>query len=298
MENILITGGTGFIGSQLVPLLEQKGHNVFILTRQEKLAAQDKKYIHWNPSDNYVHESVNGKHYSIINLAGENIANERWTAAHKERVLKSRTNILDTLYMLCQEQRIECHQLLSASAIGFYGNTTGVLSEQTEGDDSFLSQTCQTWEKAATQFKQLTIKTSIVRIGVVLGKNEGAFPKFIATLPFKFVGIPGNGNQIFPWIHVQDVAGIFLHLYENNVSGIFNATAPQIANMSDVFKAIKKQKNYWVAIHAPAFMLKIIMGELAIEVLKSSHVVSDKITEHGYRFQYGQLDTCMQDLLR
>ncbi len=297
MDNILITGGTGFIGTQLVAALEKKGCNVYILTRQEQLAANNEHYIHWKPKEHYVHEQVNGKKYTIINLAGENIANERWSDAHKERVLKSRTDILNTLYRLCSEQRIECDHLLSASAIGFYGNADGALTENIPSDESFLSTTCQAWEQGATQFEKLNIKTSIVRIGVVLGQGDGAFPKFVATLPFKFVGIPGNGKQIFPWIHVQDVAGIFLHLYEHKITGVFNAAAPQKSSMTDVFKAIKAEKNYWIAVHAPAFMLKIIMGELAIEVLKSSHVVSDKIVDAGYTFQYADLRSCMSNLL-
>ena len=130
-----------------------------------------------------------------------------------------------------------------------------------------------------------------------MGKEQGAFPKLLATLPFKFVGIPGNGLQIFSWIHIEDVCGIVTHLLENKIGGIYNAVAPQPVSMKDFFLAVKLQKPYWLGMSIPAFMLKLIMGEMAIEILKSTEVSAAKTQSVGYKYQYATIDKALRNLL-
>ena len=198
MEKIIITGGTGLIGQALIPVLEAAGYHAVALRRP------------------YTADALFGA-TAIINLAGENLSSGRWTAKQKRKIIHSRVSTLDTLRKLMPDYNKTIRTLISASAVGYYGSTTSghIFTEDDPAGGDFLAEVCREWEAAADSFEASGIRVAKVRIGVVLSEKGGALPKLM--LPLKFgVSIPlGSGNQWMPWVHIDDLAGIFLHLLQH-----------------------------------------------------------------------------------
>jgi uncharacterized protein len=274
MEKIVITGGTGLVGQALIPVLAAAGYDAIALRRP------------------YTPDSLIGAD-TIINLAGENLSAGRWTPERKRRIIDSRVKTLDSIKNLLQIHPGTVKTLISASAVGYYGSKTSdhVFTEEDPPGDDFLSEVCRQWEFAADSFRQLGIRVVKVRIGVVLSEKGGAFPKLMIPLKFGVSAPLGSGNQWLPWIHIDDLAGIFQHLIEHQeLRGPFNAVAPNPLTNRQFMKQMAIQKHrLFLPVGIPAFLIKALLGEMAVVTLEGSRASSGKLIQSGFRFRYPEL---------
>jgi uncharacterized protein (TIGR01777 family) len=301
MGKYIIAGGTGFIGTHLTALLRKEGHEVYVLTTQKsRLSFTEKghQFVYWQPKERYIDEAFSLSECKLINLAGAGVAEQRWTAARKKEILDSRIDCLDTLYLAVEKKQLQVQHLVSSSAIGYYGEGYKLFAEDDLGDDSFLSSVCRKWEEAAWQFARHHIPVAVIRTGIVLGKEGGALKEFLKPLRFGVAGIPSDGHQIYSWIHVEDISRIFYYLSSKNKEGIFNGVAPHPASVNTIFAALIRHIHpFFMKVHAPDISLKLLLGEMSIEVLKSTNVSSEKILQDGFRFLYEEIDPCIDALM-
>lgn len=301
MKKILITGATGLVGQEIVKQCHAKNIAVnYLSTSKGKLkSTPNYKGYYWNPEANEIDISCFEGVEVIINLAGASIA-KRWTKSYKKEILESRLQSLNLLYNSIQKHNIPIKQLLSASAIGIYTDSNTNYYEETfnEFGSGFLAKVTTQWEAAALQFKQLSISVSLVRIGIVLAKEGGALPKLV--IPIKnFLGAAlGKGNQWQSWIHIEDLAKLFLHIVEHNLQGIFNGVAPNPVKQRELVKVIGKTINRPIVLpKVPSFVLKLLLGDMSAVVLESQRVSSQKVENFGFQFTYHHLQPALEDLL-
>lgn len=299
---VLITGATGFIGSEIVKLCHKRGYVVHYLTTNKNKIRQENNYkgFYWNPSIGEIDTNCFTNVTSIINLAGANIA-KRWTPSYRKEIINSRVNSLHTLFNAIKNlTNNSVKQLVSASAIGIYPNSlTHYYDEkETEVDNSFLGHVVQKWETAAHSFTQIGCKVAILRIGLVLSAAKGALPTMVKPIK-NLVGAPlASGEQWQSWIHIHDLKHIFLHCVENNFEGIFNAVAPNPVTNKKLTKEIASVLNapLWLP-KVPSFTLKIVLGKMSYLLLASQRVNSRKIQAKGYLFKYITIGGALQHLL-
>ena len=299
MSNYLIAGGSGFVGKALCQLLLSQGHKAIVLTTQKNKLSKDNlvQYVYWNTRQHKIEMEASDTSFHVINLAGAGIADKRWTASRKIELLQSRLDPLHTLLIAAKQKRFHIEHLVSASAIGYYGNQTQLCNETTTGDDSFLSKICQAWEDATLPFEELQIPVAKVRLGIVLGNGRGAFKELMAPLPYKLAAIPGSGKQIYSWIHIEDACRIFYNLSQQHQNGVFNAVAPHPATIDNLIDEMRYYYPSWLRFHVPEFLLKFILGEMAIEVTKSTKVSSRKIEDIGFNFHFPTLQEAVKNLI-
>lgn len=298
---VLITGATGLVGQAIVKVLHDKGIPVnYLTTSKNKITSQeDFQGYYWNPSKGEIDLDCFKNVQAIINLAGTTIA-KRWTPNHRKKVLLSRIDSLQTLKNgLEQSNNKEVECLISASAVGIYPDSISDFYDETETkvDDGFLGDVVQKWEAEADSFQQLDIDVAKIRIGIVLDKDEGALPKM--SQPVKnFVGAPlGSGDQWQSWIHIEDLAQMFVFAVENNLKGIYNGVAPNPVTNTKMTKELAKilDRPLWLP-NIPAFLLKAILGKMSALVLSSQRVSSKKIEEEGFTFQYVNICQALRSL--
>ncbi|MDC1175412.1 TIGR01777 family oxidoreductase [Bacteriovoracaceae bacterium] len=299
--NILITGGTGFVGSQLVSLLKEKqGHKLFVITRNPnkyKSAETDHlKYISLDQEGLLSDEIVKDIHI-IINLAGENIANSRWSDAQKERLKESRSTRTNLLLAQFKDSE-KLKKIISASAIGIYPvNLETELDESSNLGEGFLPELCKEWEKSVTDFDH-SCKKAILRIGVVFGKGGGALDKLWPIFKFGLGGKIGNGKQMMSWIHISDLVGAIDFLVDNiEINGEFNATSPEPVSNQRFTKALGKAFNMPAIFPVPPFMLKLAMGEMSTIVLDGQTIIPKKLLAAGYQFKFAQVENALEDVV-
>jgi uncharacterized protein (TIGR01777 family) len=298
---VLITGATGLIGSKISRLCREKGIEVhYLSTSKDKLENKtDYKGFYWNPNENEIDSKAIEGVDTIINLVGASIA-ERWTPEQKKKILKSRTETANLLYTCLQENGHEVKNLLSASAIGIYPSSLEKLyTEEDQGvDDSFVGEVVVKWEEAVDNFKDLGIEVAKIRIGLVLAKNGGMLQKLKEPVNFN-VGSPlGNGKQWQSWIHIDDISGIFMFALEKELTGVYNAVAPNPVTNKELVNEVASQmgKPVWLP-NVPKVALKLVLGEMSRLVLSSQLVSSDKIEQEGYNFKYVNLSKALEDLI-
>ncbi len=298
-KNILIAGGTGFIGRELTKMLLKKGYNISILSRR-LIKDSNIKYFHWNPSQQIVDVSAFEEIDYIINLSGENIGNKRWTKRQKERIKRSRTDSIKLLTKHIDKYNIKA--IISASAIGYYGTkTTPILfTEESEPGDDFLADVCKQWEEPVNNLNIKDIRRVIIRTGVVLGNSGGTIEKLKPMLRSGFAAIMGSGLQYVPWIHITDLCNIYIKaLEDDNMKGIYNATAPEHITNISFTKALQKQnRGRSIVLKIPGFVLRILLGRMSDIVLKGSRVSSDKIINSGYSFIYNDINSALNNLFQ
>jgi hypothetical protein len=298
MASILVTGGTGFIGKKLCELLSNKGHKVGILSRNQHTKHNS---YYWNLETRHIDAKAIVEADYIIHLAGEGIADKRWTNERRQILINSRVETANLLFEKVKELNPNLKAFISASGIGYYGATTSKKIE-TENDapgNDFISSICEVWEKAASQFGALNIRTVIFRTAVVLSREGGALEKL--SQPIKFgIGAPiGNGKQYIPWIHIDDLCNMYVEAIENNeIEGIYNAVAPEHITNKSLTKIIAKKlkKPLWLP-NIPAFVLKLIFGEMAVILLEGSRVSSEKIASTEFKFKYPTSTKALHNLL-
>ncbi len=293
---ILIAGGTGLIGSRLAEMLREKGYVVRLLTRSPKSKGQ----YFWNPSMGEMDAAALQGVDSIVNLAGAGIADGRWTEARKKEIVESRTQSASLLFREMEGMPNRPKSYLSASAVGYYGNSgeAWMHEESRPVDQGFLVECCQKWEAAANQMTRLGIRTIKFRIGVVLAKEGGALAEMVKPLRFGLGVYFGDGQAWWPWVHREDVCRAFVWAIENQeVEGVFNLVAPAPARSIDLVKAIAKAMGQTaIFLPAPAFVLRLILGEMSAVLLNSNRVSAEKLTKAGFEFQWPELNGALRDI--
>jgi len=303
MATVLITGGTGMIGKALTKELLKRQHRVIVLTRKAKSESGGITYKEWNPENGSIDETAIGEADYIIHLAGANVAEKRWTAKRKQEIVDSRVKSGELLVESIKKIPNKIKAVVSASAIGWYGPdpqipNTKPFVETDPADHAFLGKTCQLWEHAIKPVQDLGKRLVTFRIGIVLSNEGGAYAEFKKPLKFGVASILGSGKQVVSWIHISDLVQLFITALENeNMNGVYNAVAPHPVSNKELILAIAKQRNkFYIPVPVPSPALKIGLGEMSIEVLKSATVSSVKIEKAGYRFTYPHIQDAVSEL--
>jgi uncharacterized protein (TIGR01777 family) len=290
--NILITGGTGFIGSPLTRELREAGHNITITTRRQ---SDSKDKLTWSPPTLIAVDTMS-KIDAVINLAGEPIVPKRWTKERKELIMSSRVNTTRALVESMRNANPKTKVLISASAIGCYGpHGDEYVAEDTPPASDYLADVCKKWEAEALKARELGVRVVLVRIGGVLEADGGALPQMI--IPFKFfLGGPiGSGKQWFSWIHRDDIVGIIKYALDNeNIAGPVNATAPNPVTNKEFSSALGKTLNRPSCFAVPGFAVKTTLGELGAVLLTGQRVLPDKALKEGYEFKYSEVSEALK----
>lgn len=301
MKRVLITGATGLIGTELVRQCHNDGIAVNYLTTSKEKINNTENYqgFYWNPKEGEIDAKAFEGATAIINLVGASIS-ERWTKDYKKVILDSRVESMDLIYETLRKTNHNIGHFISASGISVYPNSKTKLytEEDHEVDDTFLAEVVVAWEAAAAKFKDLGMEVSKVRTGMVLAKESGALPKLVKPIKLG-VGAPlGSGDQWQSWIHLEDIAGIYLFLLESQLEGIYNAVAPNPVQNKKMTKMIasKMENPLWMP-NIPSFVLKLLLGEMSVLVLEGQLVSSQKIEQLGYQFKFYNLENALQDLL-
>ncbi|QMU65702.1 MAG: TIGR01777 family protein [Flavobacteriaceae bacterium] len=294
MVKVLITGGSGLIGKQLLFLLKQKGYEVCILTRTPK---SDSEYK-WDINEQFIDENAFHKLDYIIHLAGAGIADKRWTEKRKQEIIDSRIKSTELLLQKVKQSKLPLKGFISASAIGYYGAITSkhIFKETDSPANDFIGKVCVLWEQAVLKFNSEHIRTVIFRTGIVLSKNGGVLAKMKTSV----ISPIGSGKQYVPWIHIDDLCHMYIRAIEDiHMSGIFNAVAPEHQTSSSFSKILAQTgKRPFIAFGVPAILLQLIFGKLAILLLEGSRISSEKITLTGFRFKFPQLKDALKNLAK
>lgn len=312
-QRYLITGGSGFIGSELIKSLMLDGHTVTILTRNEATTRQHfADLFKWavnNPKALNAVETVSNLNQIphdqsfdvVVNLAGQGIADKRWTDDIKKQLLDSRVNTTRDLFNFLKDVTVKPDVFISGSAIGYYGiqSKQSIVDENAGTDHSFSSKLCQQWEAEAQKIEALGIRTCYLRTGIVLGKNGGALAKMLPPFKLGLGGPIGNGKQWMPWIHMDDMVGIIRYLVDTeSLSGPFNATAPNPVTNKQFSKTLGKVLKRPALFPMPAFMVKILFGQMGEELLLSGlNVVPAKLQQADYHFKYSRLEEALKTIV-
>jgi uncharacterized protein (TIGR01777 family) len=297
-EVVLITGGTGLIGSVLQAILGDAGYEVILLSRNVK----SKNSYLWDVEKNFIDKQAILKADHLIHLAGAGIADKPWTDERKKEIIDSRVDTSSLLVKSFKQHQKELKTVIAASAVGYYGFETSqhIYSETDKPAVGFLADTCVKWENATTAFNEVSERMVQLRIGVVLDKNGGALKKMAQPVHFYAGAAIGTGKQYMPWIHVKDLCNMILFALNNkNVQGVYNAVS-SASTTNDVFtKAIGKALHKPILLPAiPAFVIKALFGDMAGMVLEGSRLSNEKIKNAGFRFQFDDIDLALIDLLK
>lgn len=300
-KNVLISGGSGFIGKHLTHLLIGKGYTVSILSRSQKQNTADVFYYKWDVSAGFIEEEAVLKADYVIHLAGENIAEKRWTKERKEAIVQSREQSIRLIYDVLKKNNKKLDAFVSASGIGIYGAINGseICDENTAPANDFLGTTCQKWEAAADTIASLGIRTVKIRTGLVLGKGDGFLKKLTPIFKFRLGSALGSGRQYMPWIHVDDLCAIYLESINNlKLTGAYNAAIYDNTTNAVFSKTLAKIYGYSVWLpNVPALMIQLAMGEMAQIILTGRRVSSVKIEETGFKFQFTTLKSALKNCI-
>lgn len=301
---VFITGGSGFVGSNLTRELTTRGHQVSILTRSSKSNTNlppGSAYVTGDPNAPGPWQQEIADHDLIINLAGASIF-ARWTAENKQKIRDSRINtthhLVDALEMAPPETRPKT--LLSTSAVGYYGDHGDeILSEDTAAGNDFLAQVALAWENEAARATKLGLRVVCCRFGIVLGRKGGALNKMLPLFKVGLGSPLGHGQQWFPWIHEKDLASIFTFLVENpEIEGPVNCVSPDQVTNKDLSQALALQLGKKMfPLKVPAFALKLIMGEMSSILLTGQRVAPTQLNKAGYQFEFTDLNAALQNIL-
>lgn len=304
MRTILITGGTGLVGKQLSSQLTEKGYHVIILSRkkEETSTLKNVSFAHWDVEKKIIDKTALQAADAIIHLAGAGVMEKKWTQKYQQEILYSRVNTIRFILGELQKNAHKVKVLVSASAIGWYGEDTipsHFFTEEEQADGAFLGIVCKAWEAAADEALALGIRVCKLRTGIVLANEGGAYKEFKAPLKFGIAGILGSGKAMVSWVHVDDLCRQYIFALENErMAGSFNAVAPNpVTNKELILKTAKAVKgNFYIPVHVPAVAIKLMLGARSTEILKSTTVSADKIKRIGFDFKYINIDAAVNDL--
>ncbi|WP_435412918.1 TIGR01777 family oxidoreductase [Psychroserpens mesophilus] len=301
MKTVLITGATGLIGQEIVEVCHDNNVIVHYLTTSKKKLSSEANYkgFYWNPDAKEIDTSCFEGVDTIINLVGATIS-KRWTSEYKKEIITSRTHTAQLLFDTIKANNFPVAHMVSASAIGVYPSSqTNYYDEDFDRtSDSFLGQVVEKWEKAVDQFSDLQIKVSKIRIGLVLSDKGGALKEIAKPIRFGAGAAFGDGEQWQSWIHIEDLASLFVYVAENKLEGIYNGVAPNPTSNAELTKITAKvlEKPLFLP-NIPKFAMKLVLGEMHILLFESQRVSSQKIEDAGFNFLFHHLEPAIQDLL-
>ena len=296
---ILITGANGMLAKYLTKQLEGE-YFIRFLTRK---VTKSNEYL-WNIKTKYIDQNALKDVHTIIHLAGSSIANKRWTKKRKRLILSSRVDSANLILEELKKHQITINSFISASAIGYYGTSTtsSIYNEESLKGKDFLSDVCNKWEDAAHAFKSTNVahRVIILRLGIILDKNEGALEKIVSPVKYGFGSGLGSGKQYMPWIHIQDLCNLFQYVITNNqLSGTFNAVSPQHITNIELTRGIAKVlKRFIILPNVPKFIIKVLFGEKSSILLNGSRISSEKIVNAGFKFEYPDINEALSNILR
>jgi uncharacterized protein len=307
MPVVLIPGGTGLIGKNLTRHLTSKGYGVIIMSRRTMQASQKPlvSYETWDVNEGKIDSNAIAKADFIIHLAGANIVAKRWTKNYKQEIVESRTKSSELIIKALQGIPNNVEAVIAASALGWYGRDAKPLvhkygfRESDPAAEDFLGETCRRWEESVRPVISLNKRLVILRTGIVLSNDGGALAEFKKPLRFGVAPILGNGKQIISWIHIDDLCRLYIYAIENAaIQGTYNAVAPQPVTNKNFISRLAQllRKQFYIPVYVPQFILKLILGEKSIEVLKSTTVSSENIKEAGFTFLHPTINAALKQL--
>jgi uncharacterized protein (TIGR01777 family) len=300
MAKILISGGSGLVGSSLVKLLKQQQHEVFVLTQRKSLA-KDQNWIYWDvQNEKIIPESIPEVDV-VIHLAGENIGGKRWTKKQQQIIRDSRVKSCEFLFKLFSSIEKKPDVFISASAVGYYGSISSdkIFTELDSAAPDYLGSVCDDWECAADKFNSLGSRVVKIRTGVVFSDDGSALQQMIVPMHFGFNAILGRGNQYVPWIHLNDLCSIYAEaVIDPNIHGAFNAVSSEIVTyeklMKEVCVVLNKKR---LKIKIPKFFIKLVFGKMSVILIEGSRVANQKLRETNFQFEYPELNDALRNLL-
>ena len=299
MKTVLIAGASGLIGKSLVSLLSTQ-YSINILSRN-KSNFKSPNIFYWNPENHEIDSNAFTDVFCVINLSGENIAAKRWSKQQKEKIITSRTLSTQTLIEGIEKFGSSVTTYISSSAVGYYGSSKSneIYNEDNVCGNDFLAKTCVEWESEVMRIKNKNIRKVIIRTGVVLSNKGGVFQKTIQTIPFHFLPIFGSGNQIFPWIHIDDICAIYEFAISNQqISGAYNAVSPNsISNKEFIFSIQSKINKKVFVMKIPTLLLQLVFGEMSILLTSGNTISTNKLIESGYKYKFSSINKAIEDLI-
>ena len=295
---LVVTGASGFIGSALCARLLEQGHSLTLFTRGAPSEPNTgvKRWHHWTPGTLRDWDSELDGIDGVINLAGEPIADKKWTATQRRRLEKSRIDATHVLVQGCAKAKQKPKFLISASAVGYYGpHGDEIITEEAPAGGDFLSQLCRNWEEKATQAERLGMRVVLLRTGIVLGPGGGALEKMVPPFKFFIGGQLGSGKQWMSWIHLEDHVRLIIELMNNlQASGPVNATGPNPVPNKEFCQTLAKvmHRPCWATV--PAFALRLALGEMADMLLTGQRVVPAAAEKLGFQFRYANLEDALE----
>jgi hypothetical protein len=300
---VLITGATGLVGSRLVDMYLNNGHQVHYLTSRSEAVKSEHNYqgFLWNVNTMTIDPKCIEGVDAIIHLAGETVF-QRWTADAKKQIMNSRIDSTQLLLNLLHDNDHKVTQVITASAIGIYPDAQdGKALRENEippTANNYLAEVCIAWESIGFKFKELGVKHAIVRIGIVLSSKGGALEEMAKPVKLYAGAGFGNGKMWQSWIAIEDLAGIFLFIADHHLEGVYNGVAPTPSRNRPMIEAIGEVLGKPVILpNVPEFVMKLILGEMASIVLSSQHASSDKIQNAGYEFKFPELKMALKEYL-
>lgn len=299
MAKILITGGSGLVGKAISAELIKQNHEPLWLSREAGSEGTIKKFK-WNVEDSYIDEKAFEGVEHIIHLAGAGIADKRWTKKYKIEIISSRVKSSDLLFEYITRNNYKIKTLVGGSAIGYYGarQSNNVFKENDHPGNDFLADTSVLWEKSYLPFARMGIRNPIIRTGVVLSNKGGAYKKMAPPFKFGLGAALATGRQFIPWIHINDIAGIFTHaVTDNHLDGVYNGVASELVTNKHFSSELAASfaKPFFLP-KVPSAALHLAMGESAVMVTEGLKISNQKIKLSGYHFQFETLKEALQQL--
>jgi uncharacterized protein (TIGR01777 family) len=307
MATVLITGGTGLIGKALTLALLEKNYKVIILSRGERNHQNEDRnpsFAQWDINTQQIDSAAISSADYIIHLAGAGVADKRWSKKRKQEIVNSRVKSGELIVKSLQEIPNNVKAVVSASAIGWYGADPVIpnpkpFREDDPHDNTFLGETCKSWEDSLAPIAKMGKRLVKLRTGIVLSNEGGALKEFRLPLRFGVAAILGSGTQVISWIHIDDLVRLYIAAIEDqNMNGVYNAVAPHpVSNKKLTLQLARVQKgNFFIPVYVPSFVLKVVLGDMSIEVLKSATVSCDKIHFCGFIFLFPSIEAALGNL--
>lgn len=301
MKKVLITGASGLIGTRLKEVLLSKGIGVHTLGRSNSTDRHSAAVaFQWDIRTGKLDDRAFDGVSTIIHLAGASIAEKRWTASRKKEIIESRVKSAGMIYDFLKKGEHHVATFISASAVGYYGDCGAeVVTEEHAPGNDFLSDVCKKWEASAMQIGSLGLREVRLRNGIVLSPNGGALPELMKGIKMGLAGYFNKPHLYYPWIHLDDVAGILIHaINQKDMHGAYNTTAPHPVLMKGLIQEILRiKKSNALMVPAPAFLVELALGELSSMLLCSQRCSAEKILSAGYHFRYPEISKALKAVL-